>query len=141
MDVLVNSGKMVCNRKQGFLFQQRVNALGFRWIVVFMLVFSFVIQVWAGLCPPGCQCENKGLSTLCPAGELKHIPHFLNPAIRQLKVNGNKITKLEGALNFYDKVIFEFFTPILFDYIYKCHFYFNRDLYFHSHFCISVGGA
>ena len=119
MDVNVNSRKMVCNRRRGFLFLQGPSALGFRWILIFMLVFSFVIHVRAGLCPPGCQCENKGLSTLCPAGELKHIPHFLNPAIKQLKVNGNKITKLEGALNFYDKVIFGFVqTCSIYIYIY-----------------------
>ena len=69
-----------------------------------LLFLSCVLSVNGGLCPPGCQCDNKGLSTVCPTGDLKHIPHFLNPAIKELKVNGNKITKLEGSLTYYQKV-------------------------------------
>ena len=90
--------------KGGYAHQFQPSAFGLKWWFLLLLVFSFSIPSWAGLCPQGCQCENKGLFTVCPTGELKHVPHFLNPAIKQLKINGNRITKLEGALNFYDKV-------------------------------------
>ena len=75
-----------------------------RCLLLLSCVLSFMVPVNGGLCPPGCQCDNKGLSTVCPTGDLKHIPHFLNPAIKELKVNGNKITKLEGSLTYYQKV-------------------------------------
>ena len=95
----------------------------FNWIRCLLFlscVLSFMVPVNGGLCPPGCQCDNKGLSTVCPTGDLKHIPHFLNPAIKELKVNGNKITKLEGSLTYYQKVsneylmcIYKLFTSLI----------------------------
>ena len=105
MEAIVNARTIVRGTKHGILFQCRTAAVALKLWFMLLLILSFSIPSWAGLCPQGCQCENKGLYTMCPTGELKHIPHFLNPAIKQLKINGNRITKLEGALNFYDKVI------------------------------------
>ena len=107
MDLDEDSWNMAGKRKsRTFILQPTFGSESRRgqWLLLFTFLFSLTIPVWGGLCPPGCQCENKGLSTVCPSGELNHIPHFLNPAIKQLKVNGNKLTKLEGSLNFYNKV-------------------------------------
>ena len=107
MDAKLNAGRTADNNKPPTLNQRSTNLLGFQrspWFLLVLIAFSFTSPALAGLCPPGCQCENKGLSTVCPGGELKHVPHFLNPSIMKLKVNGNKITKLEGSLNFYKKV-------------------------------------
>ena len=101
----MNARIVVRGTKLGILLRCQTAAVALKWWFMLLLILSFSIPSWAGLCPQGCQCENKGLYTMCPTGELKHIPHFLNPAIKQLKINGNRITKLEGALNFYDKVI------------------------------------
>jgi hypothetical protein len=105
MDAIVNTGKIIrATTNEEIFFKKHASTLGSRLLLLFLLVTSFSIPTRAGLCPQGCQCENRGLFTVCPTGELKHIPHFLNPAIKQLKINGNRITKLEGALSFYDKV-------------------------------------
>ena len=105
MEAIVNTEKIIrATTNEENFFKKHASALGSRWLLLFLLVTSFSIPTRAGLCPQGCQCENRGLFTVCPTGELKHIPHFLNPAIKQLKINGNRITKLEGALSFYDKV-------------------------------------
>ena len=82
---------------------------GVRPVVILLLAFSFLSPSLAGLCPPGCHCDDKQLATTCSGGSLEIIPHFLNPAIRQLKANDNKIRKLEGSLNFYNKVPFTFY--------------------------------
>ena len=108
MEAIVNARIVVRGTKLGILLHCQTPALALKWWFMLLLILSFSIPSWAGLCPQGCQCENKGLFTICPTGELKHIPHFLNPAIKQLKINGNRITKLEGALNFYDKVIIRY---------------------------------
>ena len=105
MEAIVKTGKIIrATTKEENTFKNSAGALGLRWLFLILIVSSFSIPTRAGLCPQGCQCENKGLFTVCPTGELKHIPHFLNPAIKQLKINGNRITKLEGALSFYEKV-------------------------------------
>ena len=86
--------------------QQKTSFKMIPMIVNLLLALSSLSSVFAGLCPPGCQCDNKGLSTVCSKGELTIIPHFLNPAIRSLKANNNKIRKLEGSLNYYNKVVY-----------------------------------
>ena len=104
MESDIGKRKFSKSTKQKYVHQFQTSVFGLKCWLLLLLVLSFSIPSLAGLCPQGCQCENKGLFTVCPTGELKHVPHFLNPAIKQLKINGNRITKLEGALNFYDKV-------------------------------------
>lgn len=104
MESDIGTRKVSKSTKQKYVHQFQTSVFGLKCWLLLLLVLSFSIPSLAGLCPQGCQCENKGLFTVCPTGELKHVPHFLNPAIKQLKINGNRITKLEGALNFYDKV-------------------------------------
>ena len=104
MESDIGTRKLSKSTKQKYVHQFQTIVFGLKCWLLLLLVLSFSIPSLAGLCPQGCQCENKGLFTVCPTGELKHVPHFLNPAIKQLKINGNRITKLEGALNFYDKV-------------------------------------
>ena len=69
-----------------------------------LVIFCVVSQILAGLCPLGCECDIKEGSTVCINGEREYIPQFLTPSIKQLKINCNKIKKIGGALNYYEKV-------------------------------------
>lgn len=111
MEVVTNAKKTSFSYKQRQGIRHRKNFFEIkriRSLVTLFIAFSFLSPSLAGLCPPGCECNDKKLTTICSGGDLEIIPHFLNPSIRHLKANNNKIRKLEGSLNFYNKVRFSF---------------------------------
>ena len=117
MNLLLNTRNILWNsRKIGIIFQLRTGVLGFNLFVCFSVILCFVSQIWAGLCPLGCECENKEGSTVCTNGELIYIPQFLTTSTKQLKINCNRIKKIDGSLNYYDKVKLStntnYYTPL-----------------------------
>jgi Leucine-rich repeat (LRR) protein len=71
-----------------------------------MMAFLAFETVLGGTCPSQCQCDDKNLRVECSNSNLAVLPIMLNPSLKDLKANNNKINKLEGALSFYDSLEF-----------------------------------
>ena len=92
------------------LVQLSLRVLRFKLFLMVPVIFCFLSQICADLCPVECKCNNKEGSTVCTNGELKYIPQLLPPSIKELKINCNKIKKIDGTLNYYDKVRLNTYT-------------------------------
>ena len=92
------------------IFQLCLRVLGFKLFRIWPVIFCFVNQICADLCPIDCECDNKEGSTVCTNGELKYIPQLLPASIKVLKINCNRIKKIDGTLNYYDKVRLSTYT-------------------------------
>ena len=68
--------------------------------LVFLLFI--LIQQGSGLCPDQCKCDEIKLKSDCSEGKLEIVPIFLNPRMKLLEAQLNKIRHLEGALNVYE---------------------------------------
>ena len=92
------------------IFQLSLRVLGFKLFLILPVIFCFLNQICGDLCPVECECDNKERSTVCTNGELKYIPQLLPPSIKELKINCNRIKKIDGTLNYYDKVRLSTYT-------------------------------
>lgn len=57
------------------------------------------------ICPSKCVCNDKVLKAVCEFSNLEVVPIQLNPEIRSLKLNNNKIVSVHLTFIFYTKLV------------------------------------
>lgn len=78
-------------------------------IVRFAIIFSAVHT--AGLnalanCPGSCRCDEQNLMVNCGEGALDVLPIALNPSIKRLIIQKNKIKTIDSSVQFYSELVF-----------------------------------
>ncbi|RWS25140.1 insulin-like growth factor-binding protein complex acid labile subunit [Leptotrombidium deliense] len=73
-------------------------------IVFKLLVFVIQTDFASLLCPQQCVCNEKHLTVNCLSQNLGQIPITLNPKVKELYLDENKIKKISSSLNVYFKL-------------------------------------
>ena len=72
---------------------------------VLLVAFLFVATSDA-FCPHLCQCDDALMIVTCPsASQLDVIPITLNPMIRTLVLQGNRIRTVDASFQFYGQLL------------------------------------
>lgn len=69
-----------------------------------LLIFLFLITLTNAICPSKCVCNDKLLKAVCENSNLEVVPIQLNPEIKHLKLNNNKIDTIHLTFIFYTKL-------------------------------------
>lgn len=57
-------------------------------------------------CPPSCKCDEQNLMVNCGEGQLDVLPIALNPSIKRLIIQRNKIKTIDSSVQFYSELVF-----------------------------------
>lgn len=57
-------------------------------------------------CPPSCRCDEQNLVVNCGEGHLDVLPIALNPSIKRLIIQNNKIKTIDSSVQFYSELVF-----------------------------------
>lgn len=68
------------------------------WFLFILIASTSVVEAF---CPSQCQCNDAALETDCSSARLDVVPILLNPALRSLRLAGNRITTIRQSLGFY----------------------------------------
>ena len=68
---------------------------------VLLVVVTCSVRMVDAFCPSQCQCNDQTLETDCSTARLDVVPILLNPALRSLKLAGNRIASVRQSLDFY----------------------------------------
>lgn len=79
--------------------------LSFVGIILMCIVVNKNIDALAN-CPPSCKCDEDTLIVNCGEGDLDVLPIALNPSIKRLIIQNNKIRTIDSSIQFYAEVEF-----------------------------------
>lgn len=57
-------------------------------------------------CPGSCKCDEQNLMVNCGEGQLDVLPIALNPSIKRLIIQKNKIKTIDSSVQFYSELVF-----------------------------------
>lgn len=57
-------------------------------------------------CPASCKCDEQNLMVNCGEGQLDVLPIALNPSIKRLIIQKNKIKTIDSSVQFYSELVF-----------------------------------
>lgn len=66
---------------------------------------SFSVNALAN-CPGSCKCDEQNLMVNCGEGFLDVLPIALNPSIKRLIIQRNKIKTIDSSVQFYSELVF-----------------------------------
>lgn len=76
------------------------------WRLVFVLATLHTVGVNAlANCPGSCKCDEQNLMVNCGEGQLDVLPIALNPSIRRLIIQKNKIKTIDSSVQFYSELV------------------------------------
>lgn len=79
--------------------------LSFVSIILMCVVVNKNIDALAN-CPPSCKCDEDTLIVNCGEGDLDVLPIALNPSIKRLIIQNNKIRTIDSSIQFYAELEF-----------------------------------
>lgn len=79
--------------------------LSFVSIILICVVLNKNIDALAN-CPPSCRCDEDTLIVNCGEGDLDVLPIALNPSIKRLIIQNNKIRTIDSSIQFYAELEF-----------------------------------
>ena len=75
--------------------------MGKSLLLLVLFVSVCYVQMVDAFCPSQCQCNDQSLETDCSSARLDVVPILLNPALRSLRLAGNRIASVRQSLDFY----------------------------------------
>lgn len=78
-------------------------------LVQFVFLFTAIHAVGLNAlanCPGSCKCDEQNLMVNCGEGQLDVLPIALNPSIKRLIIQKNKIKTIDSSVQFYSELVF-----------------------------------
>lgn len=75
------------------------------WLVYLYAVHIIGLNALAN-CPASCKCDEQNLMVNCGEGNLDVLPIALNPSIKRLIIQKNKIKTIDSSVQFYSELLF-----------------------------------
>ncbi|XP_067009216.2 chondroadherin-like [Anabrus simplex] len=69
--------------------------------VLISLLFILLLDVSSAMCPPKCTCDDETLKASCGEAGLEVVPIQLNPDVKTINLEGNRISNVHLTLPFY----------------------------------------
>lgn len=76
------------------------------WLALIVFTMHTVDVNALANCPPSCKCDEQNLVVDCGEGTLDVLPIALNPSIKRLIIQKNKIKTIDSSVQFYSELVF-----------------------------------
>lgn len=74
------------------------------WLSTWLLLLVLFVTRSESFCPSMCQCDDSLLEASCSGSRLDSVPILLNPSLRSLYLQHNRIASLRQSVSFYGEL-------------------------------------